>query len=131
MNSEGRSPEHGIRPNVHVAPAPFKVGDALTRRPRHQGTVDIRYAAGRLTTFGEITSRSDALDVEPNFGSFGGLFFSPGYAVVNLGAALRMTPHLEVYGRVLNVGDRAYEEVLGYPALGRSGIAGLRVAAGR
>jgi outer membrane receptor protein involved in Fe transport len=93
--------------------------------------MDVTYERGRVSAFGELTSRSRTLDVEPNFGASGGLFFSSGYAVVNLGAAFRAAPRLEVYGRVLNVADRAYEEILGFPALGRSGIIGLRVAAGR
>ena len=114
-----------------VAPPPFKVGDALIRRPRHQGALNLTYAAGRLTAFGEVIPRSEVLDVEPNFGSFGGLFFSGGYVVVNLGGSVRVAPRLEVYGRVLNAGDRAYEETLGFPSPGRSGIVGLRVAAGR
>jgi outer membrane receptor protein involved in Fe transport len=71
------------------------------------------------------------LDVEPNFGSFGGLFLSAGHAVANAGAAVRVRPQLEVYARVLNIANRAYEEALGFPALGRSGIVGVRVAAGR
>jgi outer membrane receptor protein involved in Fe transport len=114
-----------------LAPPPFKVGDALIRRPRHQGALDLTYAAGRLTAFGEVTTRAQILDVEPNFGAFGGLFFSPGYAVVNAGATVRLARGLDVYARVLNLADRAYEETLGFPALGRSGIVGVRVAASR
>jgi outer membrane cobalamin receptor len=78
-----------------------------------------------------VSARGETLDVEPNFGAFGGLFPCAGYAVVNLGASARVTPLFEVYGRVLNVGDRSYEEALGFPALGRSGIIGLRIAASR
>jgi outer membrane receptor protein involved in Fe transport len=111
-----------------IAPSPFKAGDALLRRPRHQGAVDATYAMGRVTAFAEITSRSQTLDVEPNFGSFGGLFFSPGYTVVNLGGAVRLVPHVEFHARVLNLADRQYEEAFGFPALGRSGVVGLRVS---
>ncbi len=114
-----------------VAPPPFKVGDALIRRPRHQGSVDLTYGRGRVTAFGELTSRAQVLDVEPNYGAFGGLFFTPGYTVANAGASLRLTSQLAVYARVLNLADRAYEETLGYPALRRSAIVGVRVAAGR
>ena len=114
-----------------TAPPPFKVGDALIRRPRHQGAVDLTWGRGRVTAFGELTSRSQVLDVEPNYGAFGGLFFAPGYTVANAGASLRVTNQLAVYARVLNLADRAYEETLGYPALRRSAIVGLRVAAGR
>jgi outer membrane cobalamin receptor len=38
---------------------------------------------------------------------------------------------LAVFARVTNLFDRAYEDVLGYPALGRAAMAGVRVAAGR
>ena len=114
-----------------IAPPPFKVGDALIRRPRHQGTIDLTYARGRLTAFGQLTTRSEALDVEPSFGSFGGLFYSPGYAVMNAGASVRLTRRLDVHARVLNLANRAYEETLGFPALRRSGIVGVRVAASR
>jgi outer membrane receptor protein involved in Fe transport len=75
--------------------------------------------------------RSGTLDVDPSLGTFGGLFFSKKYAVVNVGASVRVTRGLEVYARVLNVADRAYEEALGFPALRRQGMIGVRVAAGR
>jgi hypothetical protein len=110
-----------------VAPAPFNVGDPLLRRPRHQGELDVTYSAGRLTAYGELTTRGEILDVEPNYGGFGGLFFSPGYAVVNAGAAVRVTRQVAVYVRVLNLADRNYEEVLGYPALRRNGVGGVRL----
>ena len=116
---------------LDVAEAPFKVGDPLIRRPRHQGTLDVVYTRGRLTTFGNVTMRSRMLDVEPNFGASGGLFFTPGYGVLNLGGSLRINNVFDVNVRVLNATDHAYEETLGFPALGRSVIAGVRVAAGR
>jgi outer membrane cobalamin receptor len=116
---------------ARVAPPPFNVGDPLIRRPRHQGAVDVTYAHSRATAFVEVIARSRILDVEPNFGSFGGLFYSPGYLVANAGASVRVGGGLELTARVLNVGDRAYEETLGYPALRRSAMVGLRVAAGR
>ena len=43
----------------------------------------------------------------------------------------RSANHLQLFGRVANLFDRDYEEALGYPALGRSGMVGLRVAASR
>ncbi len=116
---------------AQAAPAPFKVGDPLLRRPRHQGSADLIYHAGRATAFLEATSRSQALDVEPNYGSGGGLFFNAGYVVANAGVSVRVARGLEVYARVLNLADRRYEETLGYPALRRGGIVGLRVAAGK
>jgi outer membrane cobalamin receptor len=109
----------------------FAVGDMLLRRPRHQGSIDITYVVGRVTAFGDIIARSQVLDVEPSYGAFGGLFYSAGYAVANLGATVRVTPNVEVYGRVLNATDRAYEEAFGFPAQRRTVIGGLRVALSR
>ena len=62
---------------------------------------------------------------------FGGVFFSPGYWVANAGISVPLGRRLDVFARVLNVADREYEETLGYPALGRSGLIGVRIASGR
>ena len=114
-----------------VAPPPFSVGDPLLRRPNHQGSLDVSYAARHASAFARVTSRGRVLDTEPNLGTFGGLFFSPGYTVLDLGAAVPVWHGVEVFGRLNNVTDRSYEEVLGFPALGRNGLVGVRVAAGR
>ena len=47
------------------------------------------------------------------------------------GASWRIVPAVEVIGRVGNLFDRRYEETLGFPALGRNAMVGVRVAAGR
>jgi outer membrane cobalamin receptor len=115
-----------------TAQPPFMVGQPLIRRPSHAGEADAVYAAGRLTVFGELTTRSHVLDIEPTAGAlFGGLFDSSGLAVVNLGGSVRIGRGAAVFARVLNAADRQYEEVFGFPALRRSGVVGIRVAAGR
>lgn len=113
------------------APPPFAVGDALIRRPRHQGHVDVTYDRGRLTAFAQLLARGRTLDVEPNYGTFGGLFVAPGYRVANVGLGVRVSPHIEITGRVQNVANSQYEETLGYPALGRTVMVGVRLAAAR
>ncbi len=114
-----------------TAPPPFTVGDPLYRRPRHQGSIDVSYTASRLSAFAMLTSRSRILDLEPNYGTFGGLFFTPGYAVLDGGASVALRRGLSLFARVTNATDRAYEETLGYRALGRSGLVGVRIASGR
>jgi len=114
-----------------LAPAPFAVGDPLIRRPRHESSAAIRYSNVRISAFAELVQRSETLDLEPNFGSFGGLFPSPGYATVNAGISVPIGRRLQVFARALNLTDRQYEEALGYPALGRSGIVGVRVVTSR
>jgi outer membrane receptor protein involved in Fe transport len=95
-------------------------------------SLDVTYALGRVSAFATLGGRSQTLDLEPNYGAFGGLFDSPGYAVADVGGALALwSSRLEIFGRVNNVTNRQYEETLGYPALGRAGLIGVRVAAGR
>ncbi len=111
-----------------AAPPPFSVGDPLLRRPRHQGSLGLTWATTRVSAFAEARSRGSVLDTEPNYGTFGGLFQAPGYSVVDLGASWRLWGRSEVFARVMNLLDRPYEEVYGYPAIGRTGMVGVRVA---
>jgi outer membrane receptor protein involved in Fe transport len=114
-----------------AAPAFFSVGDPLIRRPRHQGSVDVLYSGRRLTAFVRVTGRGRVLDIEPNYGAAGGLFHAPGYSTVDLGATLRVGSFVAIQARVENLLGHRYEEVLGYPAPGRSFTVGIRVAARR
>jgi outer membrane cobalamin receptor len=113
------------------APAPFTPGDALLRRPKHQFSADLLARAGRASGFIQAGGRSRVRDVDPSFGTFGGIFDAAGYSVWNIGADWRLFRGVEIFGRITNLFDRRYEEVFGYPALGRGAVAGLRVAASR
>ena len=113
------------------APPPFSAGDPLIRRPRHQGSVGLVYVRSRLTGFVDVGGRGRALDVEPNYGALGGLFRVPGFTAVDAGGAFRVHRTVEVFARGANLLDRFYEETLGFPALGRNGVIGVRVAVGR
>ena len=110
------------------APGPFEVGDPLLRRPRHQGSLELSFTRPRFSVFTSVGARGQTLDVDPSFGTFGGLFDNPGYAVVDLGGSVRVTEGLELTARAQNLFDRDYEGTLGFPGLGRSFIAGVRVA---
>jgi outer membrane receptor protein involved in Fe transport len=106
------------------------VGDQLLRRPDHQFSADVLLSAGPVSAFFQGGARSTVRDVDPSFGTFGGLYDGPGYNVWNTGASWTWI-RLQLFGRVTNLFDRDYEESLGYPALGRSAMVGLRVAARR
>ncbi|MBP7149857.1 MAG: TonB-dependent receptor [Acidobacteria bacterium] len=113
------------------APPPFEPGDRLLRRPRDEGSLDLLFARGPLTSFARIGARGRVLDVEPSWGSYGGLFWNEGYAVVDAGASFRLHRRLTVLVRGGNLLDRRYEESFGFPALGRTATIGVRLAAGR
>ncbi len=113
------------------APPPFAVGQPLLRRPRHAASLDLVYTRSAVTAFARVGARSRALDVEPTNGTFGGLFYNPGFTVVDAGASWRLASGVEIFGRVGNLFDRHYEETYGFPALGRNATIGVRLAAGR
>jgi outer membrane receptor protein involved in Fe transport len=113
------------------APAPFTVGEALIRRPRHQGTLAVTYARGRVAAFSQATFRGQVRDIEPSVGAFGGVFTAAGYGVVDLGASVRLVRSVDVVGRLENVGDRRYESAYGFPAPGALAFVGIRFAASR
>lgn len=111
--------------------SPFEVGDPLLRRPAHRGFAHATYTRGALTAFASVDARGEALDVDPSFGLFGGLYDADGFARADAGASWRAGRHVTVFGRVTNLFDRAYEEILGFPAAGRQVAGGVRIAAGR
>jgi outer membrane cobalamin receptor len=114
-----------------AAPPPFVPGDPLVRRPRHQAGIDLVWNISRATFTARAGGRSSVLDVEPNWGASGGLFYTPGFAVADIGGAFHVTPTIDVTARAENLFDRRYETVLGYPAPRRSFTVGVRLATGR
>jgi outer membrane cobalamin receptor len=113
------------------APAPYRVGEQLIRRPRHQGSVVGVYTRQRWTAFADAKFRGAVRDIEPTFGASGGVFDAPGFGVLNLGGSIHVTRLLDTFARVENVTDRRYEEAFGFPAPGRLLIVGVHLRAAR
>jgi outer membrane receptor protein involved in Fe transport len=111
------------------APAPYRVGDRLVRRPRSSGSLDVRWATNRASAFLTLSGRGSMLDLEPNFAS--ALYDNAGFVTTTIGGSVRLHRSFDLYGRVSNAFDSNYEDVLGFPALGRSLSIGVRVTAGR
>jgi outer membrane receptor protein involved in Fe transport len=113
------------------APPPFEVGDPLIRRPRHHGWIAATMARPRWSAFARADLRGSVQDVDPTYGALGGTVTGDGFVVVHAGGALRVHARLDLLLRADNLFDQQYEEAVGYPALGRSVIVGVRVAASR
>lgn len=97
-------------------------GEPLLRRPEWSGEWVATYRPPRLadgawTVNGVARYVGDRLD-------FGNVDL-PSYQVLDLALAYRWTPHLEPRIRVENLLDEDYEEVAGFPAPGRTFVAGL------
>jgi outer membrane cobalamin receptor len=119
----------GLDQEPSIGFGPYAVGQSLVRRPRHQAFGEIAWTRSRSTAFLTIGGRGRMLDLEPNFGST--LVNNPGYAEVSFGGSFTLMHNVEVFGRVLNVANRDYEDAFGFPALGRRASVGVRVATGR
>lgn len=99
----------------------------LIRRPRHTLAADLALAASSRATLGAgvlmVAAREDA-----DFASFPSARVDPGdYGVVRLYGSWDLLPRLRLRARVENLFDERYEEIYGFPALGRSVIGGVTV----
>ena len=99
------------------------------RRPKHMASISANYY---------FTDNRGNLNLNLNYsGKQQDVFFSPvtftqdrvdidAYTVVDLAASWKLTQSLELTGRVSNLLDEEYEEILGFVRPGRAIFAGLR-----
>jgi outer membrane cobalamin receptor len=114
-----------------IAPAPFAPGDPLIRRARHRASCDVLFTEARWNVFVRAGARGRVTDVDPSFGAFGGQVEGPGYVTFDAGGGWTLRRGLEAFARVTNLFDRRHEEAVGFPALPRAAMVGVRLAAGR
>jgi vitamin B12 transporter len=105
----------------------YAAGRPLLRRPRNEGSLWLRAEAGRLSLGANVVMVGERADSD--FLGLG-LEHNAAYSRVDARARLRLGKGLEAFLASENLFDSQYQEVLGYPALGRSVRAGLRFASG-
>ena len=94
--------------------------DPLPNRPHHQISVSAQSELGRLTLGGTFLFVGERR-AEADFISLAlGLTTNEAYSRFDFRARVALTRGLKAYVVTENLFDRQYEEVLGYPALGRS-----------
>ena len=99
-------------------------GARLPRRPRNEVYLSASYLwcrQFRTTIEAKFVNAREEL----NFG--GPNFDIEDYAVVNLMAEYEVNKQFSIFGRIENLGDEQYDEVFGFPALGRGAYAGFKV----
>jgi len=115
-----------------LALAPLQVGQQLVLQPRNSGGYNLTWRHGNLMLNTNAYVRGQVLDVEPNYGlgacalGLTCLFPDKSYVRVNGGFSYRLPRGVEIYGRLDNLVDQKYEEVLGYPSLPFNFLAGVR-----
>jgi vitamin B12 transporter len=104
----------------------FATGNALYRRPRHSGFVDLATDWGKLdiSVFAAFVGRavdSDFSELDPP------MTFNDGYRRWDFRAAYELTRRLTATAAIDNLFNADYMEPLGYPALGRAARVGAHV----
>ncbi|MGE0863977.1 MAG: TonB-dependent receptor plug domain-containing protein [Vicinamibacterales bacterium] len=132
--------DHRVVTNISTSQQ-FQPGQPLLRRPRHSGNVRASWVRGRLTVNASARISGDrhdnsflSLRTVPNAARPAAvttdITVNPGYAVFGAGVDLRAHRMATLFLRGDNLGDAAYESVLGYPALPRAVMAGVRFSIG-
>ena len=109
-----------------AAPLPFQVGQQLTRRPEHSGSIVSTYSRGHITASVAGYFRGKTLFEEPNFGATNGLFWNPGYANIGINLNYALGHGLTAYGNLRNALNWHYEEVFGFPSPSLNFVSGLK-----
>jgi vitamin B12 transporter len=100
-------------------------GRRLPRRPRHTATLSANYRFfDRLDAAAQLQIAGDRHDIDPV--TFNRVK-ADAHVKLDLSLTWQVCPHFSVLGRVENVSDEEYTEVLGYPALGRTFWGGVTV----
>ncbi|MEE3624935.1 TonB-dependent receptor [Nitrospirillum sp. BR 11752] len=97
----------------------------LLRRPRHKGSVDVRWqATDRLSLDGEVVAVGSFIDGNRDFSI--PRLKAPGYATVDLAANYDFSEMVTVYGRITNLLDKDYQSPTGFLRPGRGIFGGVR-----
>lgn len=101
----------------------LQFGGKLARRPHHKASVTYRRQSQdeRTTWSASLLVVGDRLDLPQRYG--GSVLDS--YVLLNLTGSHQLTPRWEIFGRIDNVTNEQYTEVLGYGTPGIAGYAGL------
>jgi outer membrane receptor protein involved in Fe transport len=115
-----------------VALAPLQVGQPLDAEPRNSAGFNVTWRHRNLMLNSNAYIRGQVLDVEPNYGlgacdeSLPCQFEDPGYFRWDGGFSYHLPKGCQIFGRMDNMLNRKYEEVLGYPSLPFNFLAGVR-----
>jgi vitamin B12 transporter len=143
-NATGESKRRGIEAAFTVTPLPGLRIDANytyldaedqqvsgnarlreIRRPRHSANIAFDYQSGPLTIGGSMAYIGKRQDTD--FDLFPAQTVALGrYVLASARIAYSVIPGIEVYGRVTNLFDEEYQDVVGYSTPGMAAYAGLR-----
>ena len=113
---------------VTASTSPFDsttgIGEELVRRPRNSGALSIAATPKRWSFVVGGRFEGERQDADFTFG----VTRNPGFQNIYASGSYRVTSHVIPFLRVDNLLNERYEEVLGYQALSRSLLGGMRLA---
>jgi len=111
-----------------------EVGLPLYRRPRHSGSASVAFISGRFDANLNGVFIGKRRDEDPalfsRFDTKGRPIYNGGYTKLDLAGSYRLSPLVSLFGRIENLLNQDYEEVLGYPAYRLNFSAGMRFRIG-
>jgi len=96
-------------------------GSRLLRRPVNSGNIMLNANYWRMNW--NISGYFTGQRFDYNFP---GQIINPGYALINLAATYNVARGFSLYGRINNLANKQYQEVYGFPALGREFRIGVK-----
>ncbi len=142
-NRDTKSTQRGVELFANARPADWlRLDLAYTHlHARENGAVEVRrpndIASINATVFGDAERWSATLTARYNGAQRDVAFTDPSftpvdvqlkdYVLVNLAGAFKLTPHLELFGRIENLAGQTYQEVFSYRSPGRAVYGGVRV----
>ena len=146
INATGTSKRAGIEAELRWTPAPWvrliatyaylnakQQEDAADvrelRRPKHSGSIAADGDSDRVSYGASLTYSGTHLDQRDSFPF--DVVALDSYWLANIRIAYRLTPQVEIFGRVANALDADYQDAIGYRTEGRSAYAGVRIGLGR
>ena len=111
-----------------------EVGLPLYRRPRHSGSASVAFIGGRFDANLDGVFIGKRRDYDPalfsRFDLNGRPIYNGGYTKLNLAGSYRLSSSVSLFGRIENLLNQDYEEVLGYPAYRLNFSTGMRFRIG-
>ena len=103
------------------------IGQAV-RRAADIASANLTYAPAAAPYSATVTVRYNGPQKDIFFGFYPPLLVTlPAFTLVNLNATYAVAPHLELFGRIENLLDRGYVEVVSFATPGRAAYGGVRV----
>ncbi|WP_250655649.1 TonB-dependent receptor plug domain-containing protein [Alkalimarinus coralli] len=104
-------------------------GNELVRRPEHVASINGSYLFSndqtRLTTGVQYNGKQDDIEYDANWNT--STVTLSDYTLVNVALTHQLNKHIELFGRVDNLLNEEYEEVLTYGTKGINGMVGITI----